>query len=351
MRETPASRSDPRVSIILIFLNDERFLDEAVQSVMQQTFSDWELLLVDDGSTDASTAIAQRYAAGQVGRIRYLEHRSHANLGKSASRNLGLREARGEYLLCLDSDDILLPHALAVLTGLGTRYPSAAMIYGPLEYWYSWTTPPYKHASDFVQPLGVAANELIAPPNLLMAFLQRRAAVPSGMLVRTSVAQEVGGYEEAFRWMYDDQVFCAKVCLAWPVLASSTCVYRYRQHSASSSTIADQSGEYEFGRLTFLEWLFAYLRSNGRRDPLLWRALRNELWWVRHPRLGRLRKLSRRASRRLARIRRGLSIRRAKRPSEHATEHSHDVSDMAGGRPWIRAGTAESKSKVMPEKP
>jgi glycosyltransferase involved in cell wall biosynthesis len=342
----------PGVSVVLIFLNDERFVDEAIQSVLRQTTSDWELLLVDDGSTDGSTAVARRYAAADIGRIRYLEHAGHVNRGKSSSRNLGLCHARGEYLICLDSDDILLPHALEVFTGLLAGHPAAAMVYGPLQYWYSWMTPPYRRGVDFQQPLGVAADALIEPPDVLRAFLQRRAAVPSGMLVRASVAREVGGYEEAFRWMYDDQVFCAKVCLAWPVLTSSTCVYRYRQHAASSSAVADRSGEYELGRLAFLEWLAAYLLSNGHTDPELWRAVRAELWWTRHPRLGRLRKATRRARRRLASVTRALtSLRGTRRPSGHAGENSGNVGQMTRSRAWLQANTPESKDGVAPEKP
>ena len=342
----------PLVSIILIFLNDERFVEEAIQSVLRQTATDWELLLVDDGSSDGSTAVAQRYAADHVGRIRYLEHAGHLNRGKSSSRNLGLYNARGEFLVCLDSDDILLPHAIEVFSELLAGHPAAAMVYGPLQYWYSWIMPPYRRGVDFVQPLGVAANALIEPPELLMAFLQRRAAVPSGMLVRTSVARDIGGYEEAFRWMYDDQVFCAKVCLSRPVLTSSICGYRYRQHAASSSAVADGSGEYELGRLAFLEWLAAYLMSNGRTDPELWRALRAELWWTRHPRLGRLRRATRRARRRLARVTRALTpLRGTHRPFGHAGENSSNVGQVARSRAGFQSNTPEGQEGVAPEKP
>jgi len=71
---------DPRASCVLIFLDGERFIDEAIRSVVgQQGCDDWELVLVDDGSTDASTAIARRWAATDPDRIRYVEHPGHAN--------------------------------------------------------------------------------------------------------------------------------------------------------------------------------------------------------------------------------------------------------------------------------
>ena len=88
--------SAPLVSAVIIFRNAERFLREAIESVFAQTYRHWELLLVDDGSTDASTKIALEYARENPDRVRYLAHHDHQNLGKSASRNVGLRHAAGK---------------------------------------------------------------------------------------------------------------------------------------------------------------------------------------------------------------------------------------------------------------
>ena len=87
----------PYVSCILIFLDGAPFIDEAIESVVHQAgFDDWELILVDDGSTDASSAIAKTWAATDPARIRYVEHDRHQNRGMSASRNLGLALSRGQ---------------------------------------------------------------------------------------------------------------------------------------------------------------------------------------------------------------------------------------------------------------
>jgi glycosyltransferase involved in cell wall biosynthesis len=99
----------PLVSVIIIFLDEERFIQEAIESVFAQTYSHWELLLVDDGSKDASTQIARRCAETNPGRVRYLEHEDHRNRGMSASRNLGLQHAKGDFIAFLDADDVWLP--------------------------------------------------------------------------------------------------------------------------------------------------------------------------------------------------------------------------------------------------
>ncbi|HUG86498.1 MAG TPA: glycosyltransferase, partial [Euzebya sp.] len=96
----------PLVSVVVPFYNDGQFLEDAIDSVRAQAFEEWELLLVDDGSTDGSTRVARRAAADHSGRIRYLDHPGHANRGAPASRNRGIAMARGSYVAFLDADDV-----------------------------------------------------------------------------------------------------------------------------------------------------------------------------------------------------------------------------------------------------
>ena len=124
----------PRVTAIIIFFNEAKYLEEAIQSVIAQTFTDWELLLCDDGSTDASTEIAKKFAE-QDTRIHYLEHNGHANKGMSATRNLGLSQARGSEIAFLDGDDVWTPDKLEKQTQILDQHPESAMTFGPLLEW------------------------------------------------------------------------------------------------------------------------------------------------------------------------------------------------------------------------
>ena len=290
----------PTVSVVLIFLDAEPFLDEAIRSVRTQTLRGWELLLVDDGSRDGSGETARRHAAADPARIRCLAHEGHANRGMSASRNLGIGHAAGRYIFFLDADDTLTPDALRTLTALLEAEPRAAMAYGPVEYWYGWAGAAARR-EDYIQRLGVPTGVLLEPPLLLLAFLRRRAAAPSGMLVRAGVLRRVGGFVEAFRGMYEDQAFCAKLCLLHPVITAATCSYRYRQHPASSSAAADRSGEYDFGRRAFLDWLGGYLDAQGVRGGPVREAWRRERWWSDHPRLSAAARRARRWLRKVSR--------------------------------------------------
>ncbi|MGA7245394.1 MAG: glycosyltransferase family 2 protein, partial [Terracidiphilus sp.] len=94
--------SKARVSVIVGMLNAERFLTETIESVLSQTYKDWELLLVDDGSSDASKDIARGYASRYPDTIRYLEHEGGRRRGQGATRNLGIRNSIGEFIGILD---------------------------------------------------------------------------------------------------------------------------------------------------------------------------------------------------------------------------------------------------------
>jgi glycosyltransferase involved in cell wall biosynthesis len=119
----------PQISVILIFLNAAEFISEAIESVLRQTYRDWELILVDDGSIDASTKIARGHAR-RVRQISYVDHPGHANRGMSASRNLGLTRARGEFIAFIDADDLWLPCKLIEQAALLSQHPGLALVAG-----------------------------------------------------------------------------------------------------------------------------------------------------------------------------------------------------------------------------
>lgn len=279
----------PVVSVITIFLNGETFIEQAIASVLAQSFELWELILVDDGSSDASTAIAHRYAEQYAERIHYLEHSGHQNRGMSASRNLGVRHARGRYLAFLDADDVWLPQKLLEQVMILERYPAAAMVYGRTLIWYSWTGRSEDRKRDHYYDLGVQSDTLIRPPTLVPLLLENAYQTPTtcNAMLRREIFDSVGGFEEAFRTMYEDQVFFAKVELQAPVFVASACWAKYRQHPGNSNSESGIVNYYET-RAPFLDWLEGYLNPHGARYPAVARALRWELWQCRHPYLGRI---------------------------------------------------------------
>ncbi len=297
-----ATTSTPLVSTIIIFLNEAAFLEEAIESVFAQSYSNWELLLADDGSTDESTAIAKRYADRFPERVRYLEHAGHENRGMSATRNLGIREARGQYVAFLDGDDVWFPNKLERQVALMEQHPSAAMLYGRTQFWFDWLpNNPCRSLfyleEDAPEPLTTASkafDTLIEPPVQLLHHLKDSGIYPCScsMFFRRSVFDEVGLFEEQFRNAQEDMVFHSKVFLKYPVYVSSECWDRYRIHPNSYWRTAWLAGEgrkaERQGRLNYLKWLESYLQEEGVTDPRVWKQLRRAWLPYRFPKLFRL---------------------------------------------------------------
>lgn len=282
----------PTVSVVLIFFNDERFLEEAIRSVLDQTYTDWELLLVDDGSDDASTQIARACASRHPQRIRYVEHRHHANRGPSAARNLGVSMARGTYVAFLDSDDVWLPEKLEVQVRLLDAHPEAGLLVGASRYWWSWAGP-HADGEDRVVRVGVSGDRVYPPPELLhrlypLSPQKGSAPCPSSWLARREVVQRIGGFEQQFRTMYEDQAFLLKAYLHTSVYVSSRCLDRYRRHPGSV-TLSTGRDEYLAARREVLEWFAEYLGEADHSDPDVRRLVDRALWPHRHPVLARVR--------------------------------------------------------------
>jgi glycosyltransferase involved in cell wall biosynthesis len=269
--------SQPLVSIITPFLDARPFFEEAIESVLAQTYPHWELMLVDDGATDGSEAIARKYAARYPDKIFYLAHEDRVNKGASASRNLGIRHSRGSLIAFLDADDVYLPQKLEMQVPQLLAQPKAGMLYSATEYWHSWEGEQAREEDKVWKNFGVEPDTLVDPPRLLETFLRDGSTVPcmGSVLVRRETIEATGGWEDSFRYIYTDQVFHAKICLHSPVFVASGCWDRYRQHTQSSSYTSGQPEKAYTARKRYLDWLGTYLKTNAKNaGPGLWRAYR-----------------------------------------------------------------------------
>ena len=253
----------PRVSAIIIVFNGETYLAEAIDSVLAQDFVDWELLIVDDGSTDRTRDIAQSYVEAQPDRIRLLRHPDDGNHGMSATRNLGIAEAQAEYVAFLDADDVWLPTKLSEQVRLLDSHPSAALIYGRTLIWNEWD--PSSAKKDYFYGLGVEPGQLYAPPRLFFQLLENVHQTPTtcNAMVRRVAMLEVGAFDPSFRDMFEDQIFFAKLLLAYPAYVSGECWAKYRQHRSAASSQSPRKARR--AHLRYLRALRRYLVQRGER--------------------------------------------------------------------------------------
>lgn len=282
----------PLVSVVIPFLNAGRFIDETIQSVFAQTYKNWELILIDDGSQDNSKNIAKKYASLYTDKVYYLEHENHTNKGTSASRNLGIKNSKGEYVATLDADDIWIPEKLEQQVSILEPRPQAAMVFGNTLYWYSWTEDLKDKESDFyshdvMKPGTLKLNSIVEPPSILVNILSNSmpGITPSNIMFRKSFSDEVGGFEEIFTGMHDDHVFLAKIFLQYPVYVSEECWDIYRQHDESCVAVAEKEGRFLNAELFYLNWLKDYIDKKGFNDSELRWALRKRLFRYKYPRL------------------------------------------------------------------
>lgn len=270
----------PRVSVITAFLNGEAYLSEAIDSVIAQTYDNWELLLVDDGSREAASSIAKSYATKFPDKIFYLEHPGHMNCGVSPSRNLGIQSARGEYIAVLDADDVWLPEKLIKQVKLLDDNPGVGLVAGTALYWKSWSD-----GVDQIVRSGHRQDRPIDPPEAAIEIYplgEASTPCPSDLLLRADAVRSVGGFEETFVYhyqLYEDQGFLAK--LTTSMYFHSDQLIKYRIHPAS--LMARECNNYHLARHYFLEWLDGYLRKHPCPDPRVARALRRALRPYRQP--------------------------------------------------------------------
>jgi GT2 family glycosyltransferase len=188
------------VSVIVPTHNYGQYIRQTVESVRRQTWTDWECLVVDDGSADGTGNIMAELAATDP-RIRYLRQE---NRGPSAARNAGLAATSGEFVQFLDADDLLGPCKLEHQLHLFSEHPGVDIVYGDARYFLDGEMPtgtiPGPDRWIEMPPLGgvSGAAELVLP-----ALLRDNIMVVQAPLIRRSVLDRVGGFATRRRRMED----------------------------------------------------------------------------------------------------------------------------------------------------
>jgi glycosyltransferase involved in cell wall biosynthesis len=170
----------PLVTVIMAVYNGEQFVADALQSLMTQNYRPIEILVVDDGSTDATPEIVQSFSC-----VRYVRQANH---GQAAARNRAIGLARGPYVAFLDADDLWPKHKLSTQVGYLESNPSVVCVLGRQEIMFDGIDPPTWMTRDLVfGDLGGVG--------LLSA------------VIRTDVLRELGGFNTSYRHAEDRDLF------------------------------------------------------------------------------------------------------------------------------------------------
>ncbi len=212
----------PFVSVIMNVRNGASTLREALDSVLRQSFRDWELIVWDDRSTDQSAQIIAEY---KDPRIRYFLSQEDTPLGKA--RSDAIRQATGTWLAFLDQDDIWLPRKLEKQMALADD--ATGLIYGrTVRFYPGGMERDYDQAHEFtLLPEGNIFKQLFTDS----CFIAMSSAV-----FRRAAVEAVGGIPEAIQIVPDYWLYVA-VARRYPVRAVQEVVCRYRMHAANTSRL------------------------------------------------------------------------------------------------------------------
>ncbi|CAM2066704.1 Glycosyltransferase [Sulfidibacter corallicola] len=202
----------PKVSVVMTVFNRQDYLGQAVQSVLAQTFPDFELIIVDDGSTDASPLIAQRFAL-RDSRIQF-EARPHR--GRIPALADAMELATGDYVGWVDSDDLLEPEALAETVRFLERHHHVGLVYTD-----------YLDIDDEGHVLGIGSRCRVpfSHHGLLRTFMTFHFR-----LFRRSLFDQIGGLTDAVP-MAEDYDFCLRASEVARFGRIRKPLYRYRKHA------------------------------------------------------------------------------------------------------------------------
>ena len=216
-KQKPMSIADqPFVSVIIPCYNQGRFLGEAIESVLRQTYSPFEIVVVDDGSTDHTSVVAAGYR--QVRLIR------QTNQGLAAARNAGLRESRGGYLVFLDADDLLLPDALRIGVDCLQAHPQCAFVSGH-----------YNLIKSDGSPITHSRRPCTSRDHFSAFLRVNYIGMNATVTYRRSVLESLGGFNRSLDACEDYELYL-RIARRFPVHCHDKIVADYRQHSGNMSS-------------------------------------------------------------------------------------------------------------------
>jgi glycosyltransferase involved in cell wall biosynthesis len=250
---------DPLVSVIVPCYNAETFLKEALRSALAQSYPQVEVIVVDDGSTDSSPEIAQRFP------VRYIRQQ---NRGLSEARNLGIQESKGNYLVFLDADDRLKPRAIETGLRVLELCPDCAIAVGD-------------HVFISADGSYLANSRKVCPPKSHYEALLKSNFIEmiSSVLFRRSIFDELGGFDPTLRAAEDYELYL-RIARVRSICCHATVVAEYRIHNANTSRdselmltttlqVLKRQVKYirnDVGRLfPFLEGVRSWRRQYGRQ--------------------------------------------------------------------------------------
>lgn len=212
---------NPRVSIIITTFNGSKYIGETIETVLRQDFTDWELIIVDDGSTDNTEEVVRSHADE---RVTFLKA---GRIGKNGKvKNLGLEKCRGEFIAFIDHDDLWHAEKLSrQVRALESNHGAGFCLTGGYNFREKGVPCEYFYATRSGERVGSVFHDF---------FLSRLAVLTQALLVRRRCVQEVNGFDESL--VFADPAFIAKLASRFTAVILHEPLLFRRLHEMNSST-------------------------------------------------------------------------------------------------------------------
>lgn len=213
------------ISILTTLFNREKYIAACIESVLHSTYSDWELIIVDDGSTDRSLEIAHYYSQHDP---RIKVYRNETNLGDYFNRNKAASYAKGKYLKYLDADDLIYPHSLEIMVNAMEQFTKAAL--GISQYVHDDLDP---------YPFQLSPNEIYQREYLKRGVLDTG---PSATIIRRDIFESLGGFSGK-RYIGDVE-FWLKIAQLYPIVKIQDGLIFWRRHEGQEHDLGHSTNAY-----------------------------------------------------------------------------------------------------------
>ncbi len=215
---TAVSHGKPRVSVVVPTYNSADRVTDAIKSVLAQTYTDFEIVVIDDGSTDQTEEALRQFGD----RIHYFKQENH---GVSAARNAGIRKSRGEYIAFLDSDDFWLPEKLAEQVPVLDADREVGLVYSDWTVMSGETVLQSSYHKNLTPASGYVFDQLI----------QRGFVLTSGVVVRRRCLDDVGDFDKSLAIAQDYDLWL-RISYRWQIQLVNKCLFTKRSFDGSLST-------------------------------------------------------------------------------------------------------------------
>jgi glycosyltransferase involved in cell wall biosynthesis len=217
----------PLISVIVTCYNYGKFLPEALESILAQTYSDWQCIVIDDGSKDDTAIITKKFVDGDE-RFRYVYQQ---NQGISAARNAGIEISEGEYIQFLDADDKMPPTKLQFLLQSFKENPSADIVYGDTLFFHTDTPGKYFEDRDSKKSKTRHLKVSGSGKEMVKRFAINNFIEPSAAMIKKSVIDRVGAFITQYK-VYEDWHFWFRCAIAGATFVynpkdGANCYYRF----------------------------------------------------------------------------------------------------------------------------